>query len=279
MQEDLKKSENAIENDRNKYLSKFQDLQIKIQTERNSLEKYSAAAQAASEDYAAKSDQFATDLARGQSTLKDFQGGLKEDLKRHKDGIERSLDEAIHNALEGVRAKGILQDAAELWKTKQTEHTTICAALFAVFVILIIAAIIVGGYYSENILSFIRVTGGQAAADGAKLGTAPLPGIRIDVLATTLTRVLLISLPIGMIIWVFRAILRIALLNLSLREDAAQRCVMIRTYVNLVGAGSVDDQIDRGLILSAIFRPLPGDQGAEIAPPSLADLIQPKKSN
>ncbi len=181
----------------------------------------------------------------------------------------------MKNALEGVHAQGILEDAAALWKAKRKDHTVICTALFSVFVALVAGAIWTGGVYVEDILLFIKASNGAAPPSPAKPGDTLG---QFSLVAVTLSRVLLISLPVGMILWILRAVLRVALLNLSLREDAAQRSVMIQTYVNLVSAGSAQDETDRGLILSAIFRPLPDEHNAEVAPPNLADLMKSKAS-
>ena len=60
---------------------------------------------------------------------------------------------------------------------------------------------------------------------------------------------------ISILIWVSRIILKIALSNLHLSEEAREKKTMILTYLALIteGAGLKDD--DRKLVLEAIFRP------------------------
>jgi hypothetical protein len=58
------------------------------------------------------------------------------------------------------------------------------------------------------------------------------------------------------IFWIIRIIVKIALSNLHLSEDAHERVVMIYTYLSFVQKGQLDDEKeDKKLILSSLFRP------------------------
>ncbi|MGB5792338.1 DUF6161 domain-containing protein, partial [Poseidonibacter sp.] len=56
-------------------------------------------------------------------------------------------------------------------------------------------------------------------------------------------------------LWIIRIIVKIALSNLHLSEDANERVVMIKTYLSFMQEGNSLDTNDKELILSSIFRP------------------------
>lgn len=75
--------------------------------------------------------------------------------------------------------------------------------------------------------------------------------------------------------WLLRFIGRFITENMVMQTDASQRHVMLQTYLALVGDKEAKmEQADRTLILNAIFRPLPGHQSDDIAPPTLLDLAR-----
>lgn len=90
--------------------------------------------------------------------------------------------------------------------------------------------------------------------------------------------VLFVLIPAVGIGWVLRIISRFINNNQVLADDARHREVMTQTYLNLVAdkSSGVTEQ-DRLIMLSAIFRPLPGAQTDEVAPPTILDLL--KKEN
>ena len=60
---------------------------------------------------------------------------------------------------------------------------------------------------------------------------------------------------ISILIWISRIILKIALSNLHLSEEAREKKTMILTYLALIKEGAGLEEKDRKLILEAIFRP------------------------
>lgn len=55
--------------------------------------------------------------------------------------------------------------------------------------------------------------------------------------------------------WIIRITVKIALSNLHLSEDAYERVVMIQTYLSFVQEGQLQDEKDKQLVLSPLFRP------------------------
>lgn len=57
------------------------------------------------------------------------------------------------------------------------------------------------------------------------------------------------------ILWIIRIVVKIALSNLHLSEDAHERVVMIQTYLAFIKEGHGLEENDKQLILSSLFRP------------------------
>lgn len=57
------------------------------------------------------------------------------------------------------------------------------------------------------------------------------------------------------ILWIIRIVVKIALSNLHLSEDAYERVVMIQTYLAFIKEGHGLEENDKQLILSSLFRP------------------------
>jgi len=75
--------------------------------------------------------------------------------------------------------------------------------------------------------------------------------------------------------WLLRLLSRFINNQMALLDDARHRDVMTKTYLALVSdKQSGVDEKDRLVMLSAIFRPLPGAQIEEIAPPTILDLLK-----
>jgi hypothetical protein len=86
---------------------------------------------------------------------------------------------------------------------------------------------------------------------------------------------LFVVLPVIGVAWVARIFAKWVTNAITLGEDAEQRSAMLETYFRLVGDPNAKmEAADRILILNAIFRPLPGFQTEDVAPPTLSDLIK-----
>ncbi|MCP9627366.1 DUF6161 domain-containing protein [Rhodopseudomonas palustris] len=85
----------------------------------------------------------------------------------------------------------------------------------------------------------------------------------------------LLAIPAIGVGWLLRVLARFVQSNSILGDDSRQRQAMIRTYLALVA--DKDAQVtekDRLVMLNAIFRPLPGTQIDEVAPPTILDLLK-----
>lgn len=145
-------------------------------------------------------------------------------------------------------------DAAELWKEKANSHRWGFYVWFAIFTI---SAGGVGWY----LVSHIKVIADSIPKD--KDG------------ALSYSSLIFFIVPVVAFGWVLRLISRFINNQLVLSDDARHRDVMTKTYLALVAEkDSQVDQKDRLVMLNAIFRPLPGAQVEDIAPPTIMDLLK-----
>jgi hypothetical protein len=87
--------------------------------------------------------------------------------------------------------------------------------------------------------------------------------------------VALIAIPAVGVGWTLKVLARFIQSNSILGDDSRQRQAMTRTYLALVAdKDSGVTEKDRLVMLNAIFRPLPGIQTDELAPPTILDLLK-----
>jgi hypothetical protein len=87
--------------------------------------------------------------------------------------------------------------------------------------------------------------------------------------------VALLAIPAIGIGWGLKVLARFIQNNSILGDDSRQRQAMTRTYLALLAdKDSGVTEKDRLVMLNAIFRPLPGTQVDEVAPPTILDLMK-----
>ena len=180
----------------------------------------------------------------------------------------KSIRDTAENALTGVRAEKVFQDSFTLWEKKKASHRRNFWCGAVLFLFLIVACGITGWRNFDVIKNLITEVAPSDKATGSEISDTAL----------LFSRFLIVTLPVAIVVWILRAILRFANLNLSLAEDAAQREVMAQTYVNLLATGQLTEKEDRQLMLSALFRPLPGIQEIDAAPTTIIDISNPTKA-
>lgn len=122
---------------------------------------------------------------------------------------------------------------------------------------------------------------GRVAFGGMLVAAVGLAWILYSLLASTPPgsgpdswRLALVGL-IGLFsVWAIRLVVRSYLSNLHLAGDAAERRVMVQTYLSLLESGAAVGDQDRQLILQALFRPAAdGIVKDEGVPPSVVDFL------
>jgi hypothetical protein len=232
---------------------------------------------AASEQDAAQTQEgIAKDVAAAQSTI-DL---LKEDAARAAQVQSQLFDTRLLEAgkkdqeqreqwtvflhdsqqqVEALKAQmhetNALQTATSVWQHKQTRHRATFGFGLAALALTIAALVALFLLKAPELLAQLP-------------RKSPDNDIPYGVVA-------LCFVPIIAIGWILRIGARWITNSLTLGEDAEQRRAMLDTYFSLVGDPNAKmEETDRILILNAIFRPLPGYQTEDVAPPTLLDLAK-----
>jgi hypothetical protein len=192
----------------------------------------------------------ASDLLKTSSDASDKTANFSRqaaDLLKEKseefDALKKSVGESIR-----------LGSSATLWRNKATWHQVGFIFWFAVFT----AAVCSVGWYIIGHISEIA---------------AAIPKDKDGVI--TYYSLVFFIVPVIAIGWLLRLLSRFINNQLVLLDDAQHRDVMTKTYLALVGdKDSRVDEKDRLVMLSAIFRPLPGAQIEDVAPPTILDLLK-----
>lgn len=173
--------------------------------------------------------------------------------------------------VEGFRAKVVeelkLKEARRLWSDRATrarrEYIGSCIVL-AVLLVLVPALAI---WQSEAIFGFFRKIGEAVLVD------LPENASETAILISAVSRLVLVTMPVALYIWLIRIVVRFNMRSLLLIDDAEQRNTMLETYLHLVERDA-DVKADRPLILEALFRRTPGHGPETIEPPNLADVMR-----
>lgn len=200
-------------------------------------------------------EKFNTTLENNQeASQKKYQDTLD---KLKIDSLENLRSEIATYKLE-IGASLVVKDAEQLWNDKHQSHKNlfyICSSIFSAAVLtVIVLSIKYWPAISKEIMAL------EPLFKGHILGA-----------------ITLLLIPVLGFAWVLRLLSRFTIQNMILADDAQMRKVMAQTYVKLVSAKAIEDPQDRAIILTALFRPLPGAQGEDISPPSITDVLKTGK--
>jgi hypothetical protein len=198
-------------------------------------------------DYQTNADSIATTLA---SQVKDFSDAQTE----RSTGFETLLGEhktELANLRRTFREEMSLRAPAEYWTSKRTTHLWIAG----ITGILSFASIAVcGAFLVGEINSLMAKSVSGSTPENWKIAI-----------------LILISL---FAVWAVRLVVRLFLSHTHLTTDAAERVVMLKTYLSLLEGDSLASADDRQLILQAIFRPASdGIVKDEAVPPSFMEYL------
>jgi hypothetical protein len=147
-----------------------------------------------------------------------------------------------------------LRSASQLWSNRAISHRAVAGASFLAFILILGAVLWYGAeHFKEIVAQLPRDKDGHIEYVSVALLAIPAIGIG----------------------WCLRVLARFIHMNSVLGDDSRQRQAMTRTYLALVA--DKDSQVtkeDRLIMLNAIFRPLPGSQVEEVAPPTILDLLK-----
>ncbi|WP_129155800.1 DUF6161 domain-containing protein [Bosea sp. Tri-44] len=162
---------------------------------------------------------------------------------------------AEHDALKKQTAEAFVLEGAEtLWEKKASGHAKRFWWGLAAMTLVVGSGILLFYIHGKNFIF------GLSPKNDGDLPYAVLAMIGICVVS---------------IAWVLRFLARFIHENMILQTDSTHRRAMLQTYLALVGdKGAKMESTDRVLVLNAIFRPLPGHQAEDVAPPTVLDLAK-----
>lgn len=239
---------------------------------------------------AEESDQLVPELTTAQATIENIDAMLKqrnEELQTMNSSldalvvrneqamkygdlfVERIKEiEGRHEAfIDALRTEANFDGLKTHWldraKTARWAFVISCGVLFLLLVVLPICGI----YYHTAIIGFMKELGDAATAD---LGKEPAT---VAITVATVTRLLVVTIPIVLYFWLIRLVVRFNLRSLVLMDDANSRATMLETYYRMIEkeAATVED---RALVLQALMRPTPGHGGDSVDPPTFTDVIE-----
>ncbi|MGS1095853.1 DUF6161 domain-containing protein [Aquamicrobium terrae] len=183
----------------------------------------------------------------------------------------RTTVEDPATALNGFKAAILeelkLKEARALWMSRAKSARVAYSLSWVILAGLLIVAPGIAIWNSTAIFGFFRAIGEAALVD------LPANATETAILIAAISRLVLITLPVALYIWLIRIVVRFNMRSLLLMDDANQRNTMLETYLHLV---EQDDGVkaDRPLILEALFRRTPGHGAETIEPPNLADVLK-----
>lgn len=173
--------------------------------------------------------------------------------------------------LEGFRAQVVedlkLKEARQLWMDRADRARREYRASWYVLAILLLVIPGLAIWQSGAIFAFFRSIGEAVLVD------LPENASETAILIAAVSRLVLVTMPVALYIWLIRILVRYNMRSLLLIDDAEQRNTMLETYLHLVERDA-DVKADRPLILEALFRRTPGHGPETIEPPNLADVLK-----
>ncbi|WP_157839472.1 DUF6161 domain-containing protein [Bradyrhizobium diazoefficiens] len=146
-----------------------------------------------------------------------------------------------------------LRSASELWQDRAWWHRAIAITALVAFFAIVAFLVIFGAMHMDKIVAALPRDKDQ----------------HIEYVS-----IALLAIPALAVGWCLKILARLVHTNSVLGDDSRQRQAMTRTYLALVADSSSQVTTeDRLVMLNAIFRPLPGSQSDEVAPPTILDLV------
>lgn len=205
----------------------------------------------------AGADAVADAKVRATEQLRSFEddaGRLRKEIEGQWEQFHTNATADFEATKKRVTEQSILSGAHSLWRSKARVHGWSFWLGFVALGILVGSAAVTIILYGPAYLASL-----PRKADG-------------DISYAIVALLTITAIGIG---WMLRFLGRFVVDNMVMQADAVQRRTMLQTYLALVGDKEAGmEQADRTLILNAIFRPLPGHQSEDVAPPTLAELVK-----
>lgn len=207
-----------------------------------------------------------------------------EGIAQAHNGLIRDIEELKHQigTLKTTQQAGLaeikeslkLDEARNLWKEFGSNASIAFWTSFVVIIAILIAFPLVAFWQRAEIIDFL--TNLELRLSDGSNGNGPIANT-----FTAFGRLLVITAPLGFVVWLVRLLVRFNMRSMLLMDDARARVTMLNTYLFLISQDAAVKQ-DRGAILEALFRRAPGHGSDTSEPPHFTDLLrygQEGKSN
>ncbi len=206
-----------------------------------------AAIEALHRDYA----ELASDIRSAREAQQNDFDSAQQQRSEHFEALLATHEASMSDLRKAFRDEMAMRAPAEYWKTKEKHHRTMSwVSGAAAFGGMLVASLMV----RRLLAGLLESTPVGQGPDSWRLALVGLIGL--------------------FSVWAIRLVVRSYLSNLHLVGDAAERRVMIQTYLSLLESGAAVGDQDRQLILQALFRPAAdGIVKDEGVPPSVVDFL------
>jgi uncharacterized coiled-coil protein SlyX len=196
------------------------------------------------------------------------------------DPVERNLE----NFRKAIEAKYQIAVTRNLWRNRATRNQISflisAVALAILLIVLPLCAILNYEVILVEVGKMLTLLqGGHTGSPAAQ--TAPIGPAETDQAAgkateyaiAALNRLIFVAFPLGLYIWLVRLVVRFNNRSLLLMDDANARQALMDTFYRISTDGAAS-ATEREMMLTALFRPLPGQQTDSADFPTAIELVQ-----
>lgn len=170
--------------------------------------------------------------------------------------------------LEEFYKEGLRTEApVKYWRSKATRHVWFGGFMLTLFVAGCSLAAIYGFNLGSEFSSIVQESGAVSITDSTQSESTS------SLLQLAFSKFLVLLIPGFFAVWVLRILLKVALSNLAIADDARHRVTMVETFLSLMEHTDKLDESDRILMLQALFRPIPGSNDDDTGPPNWFDVM------
>ncbi|MET3612714.1 hypothetical protein ABID16_001019 [Rhizobium aquaticum] len=190
-----------------------------------------------------------------------------EDIRAKAQEIDLQIDQSkdrLTNFEKTIREERGLQSARKSWEARYNEARGAFKLAVLLLASSLVCTILTAYFGGIPLIKALAALDASATADKQDVTIA---------LIHQIGRLIVVSVPIAVALWMLRALMRYFMRSMLLMDDARQRQTMLDTYFLLTEQGRADER-DRPLILWALFRQTPGHGPDGIEPPDFTEVIK-----
>lgn len=208
-------------------------------------------------------------LLKSEKLIQESLFARKQESDIYKDQIASYVDDA-QNTFAAIKEEHKLAGTQTLWTDRADNARKWFMASTGLLILCLVGFPILIWCYSDLIVQKIT------QFEQASIAVATVTDGAVDTVAYSaafVSRLALVVLPIALIVWFLRIVVRFQQRSLALMDDAQQRTSILRTYLYMVEQDEAT-RGDRAAVLEALFRGVPGHGTHTAEPPDFIDLIK-----